>query len=100
MFAGELRRIRDYAAKPHEFATWRERQHEVDILISDGHGPVLAFECKAGGVDLSQGTLAAFRARFPKVRLVVVSRQDTVPRRLGEVHVLPVKDALDLYAGT
>jgi predicted AAA+ superfamily ATPase len=45
-FLNELIRSRDYMGKAHVFSFWRERNHEIDIIVSGGHGPVLAFEWK------------------------------------------------------
>ena len=47
-FVRELRRLRDYAGKPHEFSFWREGPHEIDVLVTGGRGPILAIECKSG----------------------------------------------------
>lgn len=97
-FVRELHRMRDYGERPHEFSFWREGKHEVDVLISGGHGPILAIECKAGRDLISAQTVRAFRSRFPNVPLVAASLQDQTPRRLesGCEH-LPWAQALERY---
>lgn len=95
--ANELVRLRDYAGKFHEFGFWRERTHEVDILVSGGHGPILAIECKAGSQDIDKSTIEAFKARFPTVPLIVASLQDEHPRILHGIEVLPWPMALQRY---
>jgi predicted AAA+ superfamily ATPase len=97
-FIREIRRLRDYSGKTHEFSFWREGSHEIDLLIMGGHGPLLAIECKAGHDLISAKTLGAFRARFPKVPLVVASLHDHVPRRLQTgIEVLPWEKVLERY---
>ncbi len=93
----ELTRIRDYYNKPHEFSFWRERNHEVDILISDGHGPLLAVECKSGSGEIAKGTIRKFKERFHGVPLIVASLPDTKKRKTAQIEVLPWKDVLRLY---
>ncbi|MBI5623607.1 MAG: ATP-binding protein [Elusimicrobia bacterium] len=97
-FVRELRRLRDYGEKPHEFSFWRRGSHEVDLLVSGGHGPVLAFEFKAGKDPLVAGSFRAFRGDFPEVPLVVASLHDQVPRRLETgIEVLPWAQAIERY---
>lgn len=97
-FVRELHRLRDYGDKAHEFSFWREGRHEIDLLITGGHGPLLAIECKAGHDPLSAQTVRAFRARFPKVPLVVASLHDQVSRRLETaVDLLPWTEVLERY---
>jgi predicted AAA+ superfamily ATPase len=97
-FVRELRRLRDYGDKDHEFSFWREGNHEIDMLITGGHGPILAIECKSGRDLISAQTLRAFRARFPKVPVVIASLQDQVPRRLESgVEILPWAKVLERY---
>ncbi len=97
-FVRELRRLRDYGDKAHEFSFWREGNHEIDLLIMGGHGPILAVECKSGKDLVSPQTLRAFRARFPKVPLVVASLHDQVPRRLETgIDLLPWAKILERY---
>lgn len=94
----ELWRLRDYGDREHEFSFWREGGFEIDLLISGGRGPLLAIECKAGGGAVSRASLAAFRARFPKVPLIVASLSDAVPRRLESgLDVLPFAEVLERY---
>ncbi|MDE2010361.1 MAG: ATP-binding protein [Candidatus Omnitrophica bacterium] len=97
-FLNELKRLRDYYEKPDEFSVWREGKQEVDILVTAPKGPLMAFECKTSSETISQDTLTAFRRRFPKVHLYVVSLKDTHPRRLkNDVTVLPWRRALEAY---
>ena len=97
-FVRELRRLRDYAGKPHEFSFWREGPHEIDVLVTGGHGPLLAIELKSGSGEIAGATLAAFRARFPKTPLIVASLKDRTTRRLGSgVEILPWDKAIERY---
>lgn len=94
----ELQRLRDYHNKPHEFSFWREDKHEIDLLISNGHGPILAIECKTGRDLINSPTLNTFRTRFPKVPLVVASLQDKIPRSLDTgIEILPWLQVIELY---
>jgi hypothetical protein len=97
-FVREIRRLRDNARKDHEFSFWREGNHKIDLLITGGHGPLMAIECKTGHDLLGVHTIRAFRARFPKVPLVIASLHDTVPRRLDtEIDILPWVKVLERY---
>ena len=97
-FVREIRRLRDYGNKEHEFSFWREGNHEIDLLITGGHGPLLAVECKTGHDLISAQTLRAFRARFPKVPLVVASLHDQTPRRVETgIEILPWVKVLERY---
>ncbi|NLI80050.1 MAG: ATP-binding protein [Candidatus Riflebacteria bacterium] len=100
-FVNEVRRIRDYQGKPHEFSYWREREHEVDLLVQKGNQVLMGIECKSGSADLKAATANLFRQRFPGVPLIVASLTDSRRRRLGEgegeVEILPWQDALDRY---
>ena len=85
----ELVRIRDYEEKGHSSGLWRKGNHEIDILISGGHGPLLAIECKSSRAGLDTATVRAFRDEFPKVPLWVASLTDEHSRKLEsgvEVH--------------
>lgn len=97
-FVRELRRLRDYTGKAHEFSFWREGPHEIDVLVTGGRGPLLAIECKSGSGEIAASTLAAFRARFPKTPVIVSSLKDLAPRRLDiGVDVLPWNQAIERY---
>ncbi len=97
-FVRELIRIRDYHEAEHEFGLWRKGPHEIDVLISGGHGPLLAIECKSGQVKIDPSTVQAFHDEFPKVPLIVASRTDDRSRKLASgVEVHPWDKALDIY---
>jgi len=97
-FIREIRRLRDYGNKDHEFSFWREGNDEIDLLITGGHGPLLAFECKSGRETIKEKTVRAFRAKFPHVPLFIASLQDKVVRRLSSnVEILPWNVALQKY---
>ena len=97
-FVREIRRLRDYGNKSHDFSFWREGTHEIDLLIKGGHGPLLGIDCKSGREVVNPRALAAFRARFPKVPLIIASLHDRTPRRLETgIDVLPWKSVLDRY---
>ena len=97
-FIREIIRLRDYHNKPHEIAFWRQGNHEIDIIVSGGHGPVLSIECKSGKTDISDATVNAFRKIFPKVPLFVSSLVDNTARKLQSgVEVLPWQKVLERY---
>ena len=97
-FVRELCRLRDYGNKPHEFSFWREGPHEVDVLITGGHGPILAIECKTGRDTINPSAVRAFRARFSRVPLIIASLKDRTTRRLDTgIDVLTWKRALEEY---
>jgi uncharacterized protein len=96
-FINELRRLRDYSGMDHEFSLWRNRDQEIDILISGGRGPLLAIECKSGHADPSLPVVRAFERDFPQTPLVVASLIDEVPRTVNRVTVYPWRAALDRY---
>lgn len=97
-FVREIHRLRDYGSKDHELSFWRHGTHEVDLLITGGHGPLLAIECNTGREDISEQAFRAFRSQFPKVPLVVASLHDRVPRKLKSgIEILPYSKVLELY---
>ncbi len=93
----ELIRLKDYMDKPHEFCFWRERNREVDIIISDGRGPLLAIECKSGKQPISEATVRAFKTKFPGVPLIVASADDIKPRKTNTVEIFPWREVLQIY---
>lgn len=93
----ELTRTRDYHRKEHQFSFWRHRDQEIDLLISDSNGPILAIECKSGRSDIRAQTLKSFRKAFPKVPVIIASLLDERPRKVGDINVLPWKKVLDVY---
>lgn len=97
-FYNELKRMRDYHEKPYALSFWREGKNEIDILVMGPRGPVMAFECKTSMDTISDATCVAFRKRFPKLQLFVVSLKDAHPRKLDNgVVVLPWRQALDTF---
>jgi predicted AAA+ superfamily ATPase len=96
-FIAELIRLRDYYKKEHQFSFWRYRNNEIDVIISDGKGPILAVECKAGKTDIRSSTISAFKDRFPGVPLIIVSLKDKMARKVGDIEILPWKQALEVY---
>jgi uncharacterized protein len=99
-FVRELVRLRDYGRKNHEFCFWRDGNHEIDILVMNHGEPALAIECKSGNETVSQSTLRAFRAHFPKAPLVIASLKDRARRRLASgIEILPWRDTLEAYGG-
>lgn len=93
----EFRRINDYLNKDLSLSFWRYRNHEIDIILSDGHGPVLAVECKSGSAELSPAVTAAFRERFPGVPLLIASLRDTRPRMVNGIEILPWKEVVERF---
>lgn len=98
-FLNELVRIRDYQKREDQFAVWRQRDHEIDIVVYDGHGPKIAFECKSGKTDIPVSTIKAFATKFPNVPLFIASLQDARARKIEGVTILPFKEALEIYRG-
>jgi predicted AAA+ superfamily ATPase len=97
-FIRELIRFRDYLKKNHTFDFWREGNHEIDLLIRDGRGPIFAIECKSGQAPVRESTTKAFKSRFPKIPLVIASLRDKVPRRLESgIEILPWMDVMERY---
>ncbi|MDD2703258.1 MAG: AAA family ATPase [Candidatus Omnitrophica bacterium] len=97
-FYNELKRLRDYREEPYELSFWREGKHEIDIFVTGSRGPIMAFECKTSADTISDATYTAFRKRFPRVPLFVVSLKDAHPRKLDNgVVVLPWRQALDTF---
>lgn len=95
-FVNELIRIRDYYNKEHQFSFWRKEENEIDIIISGGHGPILAIECKSGRNDKIKTKV--FRKYF-EIPIIVASLSDSRPRRIEKdnILVLPYNQALDYY---
>jgi predicted AAA+ superfamily ATPase len=93
----ELLRIRDYMNKDHEISFWRNYSHEIDAVISGGHGPILGIECKSGNADISKATVGAFQKAFPDVRLIVASLKDERPRISHGVEMMPWTKVIELY---
>jgi predicted AAA+ superfamily ATPase len=97
-FINELKRINDYSDKGHQFSFWRFKDHEIDLIVSNGNKPVLAVECKSGINDLRQPTLAQFKKKFPEVKLIVASLGDTRPRQTeAGVEIMPFRDVIEFY---
>lgn len=97
-FVNELIKIRDYQEKEHQISLWREGRREVDVVIEGGRGPLIAFECKSGKQLKDKSSLRAFKNKFTKTPLYVVSFQDEYERRLEDgIIIVPWKKALALY---
>jgi len=93
----ELKRLRDYGNKEHDFSFWRHRNQEIDIVISNSHGPILGMECKSGNTDIRSETVKKFKQAFPKIPVLIVSLQDSRIRKINEFEVLPWRKALEYY---
>jgi predicted AAA+ superfamily ATPase len=94
----ELVRFRDYAGMPHEFCFWRDRTHEIDIVVCKNNKPVLAIECKTGNAAPHMPSIAAFSARFPKVPVIVVVDSAERTRKVGEIEVCSWQKAIGHFA--
>ena len=78
----ELIRINEYLKKHLNFSFWRERNHEVDILISRAGEVIVGIEIKSGRGALS--SLTQKRFRFPHASLYTVTDAPTTgDRRLS-----------------
>jgi uncharacterized protein len=97
-FINELIRIRDYSKAEHEFSFWRNRDQEIDIIISKGSSPIMAFECKSGRVDVNSTAINSFKKVFPKAPLTIVSLTDHLARKVDNAEILPIKEAIKLYS--
>jgi predicted AAA+ superfamily ATPase len=96
-FIAELIRLRDYYKKEHQFSFWRYKNNEIDVIISDGKGPILSIECKAGKTDIKSTALKAYKDRFPGVPLIIASLKDKMARRVGDIEIFPWKQAVEVY---
>ena len=97
-FLNELIKIRDYEEKQLRISLWREGDWEIDFLIEDGRGPIMAFECKSSKQIKNTPSLNTFRDRFPKVPLIICSLVDTSKRKLENGAVIyPWNDAIQAF---
>jgi predicted AAA+ superfamily ATPase len=96
-FINEIMRINSYQNYDHQFSFWRNRDHEIDIIISRGQTPILAIECKSGNSDIKKSTILTFEKFFQKVKLIVASLSDERPRKIYGLDVLPFMSALNYY---
>ncbi len=94
-FINEVRRISDYAKKDFSLSYWRERHHEIDLLISKGGKVVLAVELKSGKSDMKKETAQLFKMRFPDVPIVVASKLETIGRKTDLSEILPWEKVID-----
>ena len=98
-FINECIRIRDYKEKEHKFSVWRDGDKEVDLLVEDSKGIILAMECKSTPSEFSTKSLKAFRKKFPSVPLIVASLIDTFESIIeDDIRVVPWERALHMYA--
>jgi predicted AAA+ superfamily ATPase len=93
----ELKRLRDYLGKPYDFSFWRERNHEVDILISKGQKPLLAIECKSTRQDISASTVRSFQSQFPKTKMIIASMIDKRSRLVNGIEIHPWNNVLEIF---
>jgi predicted AAA+ superfamily ATPase len=92
-FIGELQRIRDYHDLPLTFTFWRDRSHEIDLLVNKGEQIALAVECKSG-TTYDKTSIRAFKSRFPTTPLIVASMTDERPRKTEDAEIVPWREAL------
>ena len=69
----EVVRMNEYLGKRLELSFWRERHHEVDLLISRAGEVLCGVEIKSGRSGLAEATRKKFQARFPNTPLYKVS---------------------------
>lgn len=93
----ELKRLRDYLGKPYDFSFWRERNHEVDILISKGQKLLLAIECKSTRQDISASTVRSFQSQFPKTKMIIASMIDKRSRLVNGIEIHPWNNVLEIF---
>jgi predicted AAA+ superfamily ATPase len=94
---GELRRLRDYLGRDHQFSFWRNRNNEIDIIISKGRNLVAAVECKSGAAAIKSSVVAAFKKNFLEIPVIVASANEKIARKAGDVRVLPWREVLEWY---
>ena len=88
----ELMRINEYLKKRLVFSFWRERGHEVDVLISRGGEVILGLEIKSGKGTLSSETRKKFETKFPGVPLYTATDTATTSD-----HQLSFSDFVELF---
>ncbi len=88
----ELMRINEYLKKRLAFSFWRERGHEVDVLISRGGEVILGLEIKSGKGTLSSETRKKFETKFPGVPLYTATDTATTSD-----HQLSFSDFVELF---
>ena len=99
-FVNELVRIRDYLEKEHEFSFWREGKDEVDLLITRGGKPAMAFEIKSGKIEYSKPGFDRFEKHFG-IRPTIVSLTDQKEKLLADkTKVLPWAEVISAYRNT
>jgi len=97
-FAGELLRIRDYYEKPYDFSFWRERNHEIDFIITRNNVMKLAIECKTS-IDFDTASIRAFQQRYPGIPVIVASLCDVFPPTTETYQILPWRNAIEYFTG-
>ena len=97
-FINEVSRLRAYNEKSSQLFFWRDKDHEVDLLIHSYEKIDLAVEIKAGVVRESDfRSLLAFKKKHKEVPVVVASMKEETARKTDdEILILPWKQALDL----
>ncbi|MBI4403967.1 MAG: ATP-binding protein [Deltaproteobacteria bacterium] len=97
-FVNEIIRIKDYEERQHKISLWREGEWEIDILVEDGRGPLIAFECKTSKQVKNGPSLNRFRKQFPQVPLIVSSLTDANKRKLENgAFIYPWHEAIKAY---
>ena len=74
----ELLRINEYLKKRLEFSFWRERNHEIDLLISRGGKIVAGVEIKSKKAEIPTATKKRFKNRFPNATLYTVMNSSSL----------------------
>ena len=69
----ELIRINEYMGKYLEISFWRERKHEVDILLERASRPIAGIEIKTGKGGIREATKNCLKTRFPGTPLYTVT---------------------------
>ncbi len=96
-FINEMRRIRDYSNQDHHFSFWRQRDQEIDLIISGSRGPIMAIECKSGKAEIRHTVINNFKKIFPEAKIVIASLQDSRAKKINDVEIWPWKQVLDYY---
>lgn len=95
----ELIRLRDYLQKPHRFSFWRHGKWEIDFIVENADGMLLAIECKSNIRTDDLDNVLEFKRRYPHVKTIVASLKETQPRTTTSgIEILPFLTVLENFA--
>ena len=95
-FFHELISLSQYHQKYFEYSYWRNRNHEIDFIVSRGGKIFCGIECKSSKTQLSDSTISLFNKTFPGIPLYIASMGAHYGRKIKEgVEVLPWRAVLE-----